>query len=399
MTVRVTKPEFNLREKLTELDKPTGLKGSELMRSETTQEARDLVSAGRKNLIINGAMQIAQRATSVSAQSFSTPVTPVCDRWQFRSSNLDQANFDVSQQTDAPKGVCTKSIKVDVNAAETTLGANEQFWIAQTIEAQNCSDLGFGDLGASDLTISFYVKSNVVGTYSMYLYSQDPNRSISRTYTIDTAGFWERKVIHIPGDTDGNAINHDNGIGIKIYWHLLAGSDYQSSSATHWQTHNGNATAYGHEVNIASSTSNYWQLTGVQVERGSNATEFENRNFAEEFELSRRYFQQIKPGSAYMTFGVGFTYGTQSDGNSILQLTLPTPMRSNPSFSYLGTLSQYYEPHNATQQSITSMNLVQYDTDNKQFDILIVGTTSTQKLMWIATLNNTATGFLFDAEL
>ena len=399
MTVRVTKPEFNLREKLTELDKPTGLKGSELMRSETTQEARDLVSAGRKNLIINGAMQIAQRATSVSAQSFSTPVTPVCDRWQFRSSNLDQANFDVSQQTDAPKGVCTKSIKVDVNAAETTLGANEQFWIAQTIEAQNCSDLGFGDLGASDLTISFYVKSNVVGTYSMYLYSQDPNRSISRTYTIDTAGFWERKVIHIPGDTDGNAINHDNGIGIKIYWHLLAGSDYQSSSATHWQTHNGNATAYGHEVNIASSTSNYWQLTGVQVERGSNATEFENRNFAEEFELCRRYFQQIKPGSAYMTFGVGFTYGTQSDGNSILQLTLPTPMRSNPSFSYLGTLSQYYEPHNATQQSITSMNLVQYDTDNKQFDILIVGTTSTQKLMWIATLNNTATGFLFDAEL
>ena len=100
-----------------------------------------------------------------------------------------------------------------------------------------------------------------------------------------------------------------------------------------------------------------------------------------------------------MTFGVGFTYGPQSDGNSILNIKLPTPMRNIPSFSYLGNLNQYYEPHNATQQSITSMNLVQYDTDYKQFDILIVGTTVTQKLMWIATLNNTATGLRFDAEL
>ena len=332
MTVRITKPEFNLREKISELDKPTGLKGNELMRSDTSQDARDLISAGRKNLIINGSMAVAQRATSVSAQSFSTPVTPVCDRWQFRSSNLDQANFDVSQQTDAPKGVCTKSIKVDVNAAETALDANEQFWIAQTIEAQNCSDLGFGDSGASNLTISFYVKSNVTGTYSMYLYSQDPNRSISRTYTIDTAGYWERKVINIPGDTGGSSINHDNGIGIKIYWHLLAGSDYQSSNATNWQTHNGNATAYGHEVNIASSTSNYWQLTGVQVERGSNATEFENRSFGEEMVLCHRYYQQIEGYSDLIMFGSGRANGV---GNAQVAVPLTVPLRASPTIPSL----------------------------------------------------------------
>ena len=332
MVVRVTKPEFNLREKLTELDKPTGLKGLELMRSDTVQDARDLVSAGRKNLIINGSMAVAQRATSISAQSFSTPVTPVCDRWQFRSVGLDQANFDVSQQTDAPRGVCTKSIKVDVNAAETALSAGEQFWIAQTIEAQNCSDLGFGHSGASDLTISFYVKSNVAGTYSMYLYSQDPNRSISRTYTIDTSGQWERKIIHIPGDTEGSKILHDNGIGIKIYWHLLAGSDYQSSNATNWQTHNGNATAYGHEVNIASSTSNYWQLTGVQVERGSNATEFENRSFGEEMVLCHRYYQQIEGYSDLIMFGSG-----RANGANEAQVAVPltVPLRASPSIPSL----------------------------------------------------------------
>ena len=109
MTVRISKPEFNLREKLSELDRPTGFKGLELMRSDTAQDARDLISADRRNLIINGSMAVAQRGTSVSAQSFSSPVTPVCDRWQLRSGYLDQANFNVSQQTDAPKGVCTKS--------------------------------------------------------------------------------------------------------------------------------------------------------------------------------------------------------------------------------------------------------------------------------------------------
>ena len=332
MTVRVSKPEFNLREKLSELDKPTGLKGLELMRSDTSQNARDLIGAGRRNLIINGSMAVAQRATSLSAQSYSSPLYPTCDRWQFRSSNLDQANFNVSQQNDAPNGVCTKSIKVDVNAAETVLGAGEQFWIAQTIEAQNCSDLGFGDSGASDLTISFYVKSNVLGTYSMYLYTQDPNRSISRTYTIDTVGNWERKIIHVPGDTGGSAINHDNGIGIKVYWHLLAGSDYQSSSATNWQTHNGNATAYGHEVNIASSTSNYWQLTGVQVERGSNATEFENRSFGEEMVLCHRYYQQIEGYSDLIMFGSGRANGVN---NAQVAVPLTVPLRASPTIPSL----------------------------------------------------------------
>jgi len=293
MTVRITKPEFNLREKITELDKPSGIKGNDLLKSETTQDARDLISAGRRNLIINGSMAVAQRTTSISAQSFSSPFYPVCDRWQLRSGGLDQANFDVSQQNDAPRGVCTKSIKVDVNAAESALSSGEYLWMAQTIEAQNCSDLGFGDLNASDLTISFYVKSNVIGKYTVYLYTQDPNRYITRTYTIDTSGQWERKILHIPGDTDGNAIVHDNGIGLKIYWYLVAGSDYTSADSRAWASHSSSGTAYGHEVFFAGSTSNYWQLTGVQVERGSNATEFENRSMGEELILCKRYYQSV----------------------------------------------------------------------------------------------------------
>ena len=343
MTVRVSKPEFNLREKLTELDKPTGLKGTELMRSETSQEARDLISAGRRNLIINGSMAVAQRATSVSNQNMTTQASPVCDRWRLRSINLDQATFDISQVTDAPKGVCTKSIKIDVNTAETALAADEIFWIAQTIEAQNCSDLGFGDSGASDLTISFYVKSNVVGKYAVYLYTQDPNRYISRTYTIDTSGVWERKIIHIPGDTAGNAINHDNGIGIKIYWWQIAGSDYTSYDSTQWTDYGNSGIAYGHDVNMGSSTSNYWQLTGVQVERGSNATEFENRSFGEELALCQRYFVRMNGSTGGLSTNDGAiaTLANWTDTAAYGPVFMPVEMRTPPA---LGSYSQlkYY---------------------------------------------------------
>ena len=206
------------------------------------------------------------------------------------------------------------------------MAADEIFWIAQTIEAQNCSDLGFGDIGASDLTISFYVKSNVVGKYTVYLYTQDPNRYITRTYTIDNAGYWERKIIHVPGDTGGNAINHDNGIGLKIYWYLLAGSDYTSADSRAWASHSSNGTAYGHEVNIATSTSNYWQLTGVQVERGSNATEFENRSFGEELALCQRYCVVYGANEA-RHLGCASAYNAT---NVNLSLHLPVPMRTKP---------------------------------------------------------------------
>jgi len=405
MTVRITKPEFNLREKISELDKPTGLKGSELMRSDTAQDARDLISAGRKNLIINGSMAVAQRGTSVSATSFTTAGYPVCDRWQFRAINTDHADFDISQVTDAPKGVCTKSLKIDVNTAETDgVNADEIFWVAQTIEAQNCSDLGFGDSGASDLTISFYVKSNVTGRYAIYLYSQDPNRYITRTYTIDSSGEWEKKVIHVPGDTAGNAINHDNGIGIKIYWWQFAGSDYKSSDSRTWQNYSNSGIAYGHDVNMGSSTSNYWQLTGVQVERGSNATEFENRSFGEELALCQRYFFRMKPASNYTSYGMG---GAYSSTQAVAFMYFPVPMRISPDFSYSGALSTFYDKVGGFNGAGDFTNITKTQTMGTELtgiphlEVLVTvnsGGTAGNPFI-LATENTTNTHFDFDAEL
>ena len=354
MVVRVAKPAFNLRDKISELDKPVGIKGSELMKSDTVQDARDIVSAGRKNMIINGSMAVAQRGTSASAQSFTTAGYPVCDRWQFRAIGTDQASFVISQETDAPDSVCTKSLKVDVNAAETAVAADEIFWTAQTIEAQNCSDLGFGSKSASDITISFWVKTNVTGRYALYLYSQDPNRYISKTYNVNVSGTWEKKIITIPGDHAGGAINHDNGIGIKIYWILMAGSDYTSvNSSLGWAGYSDDGISYNHDVNIASSTSNYWQLTGVQVERGKNGTDFEQRSFGEELALCQRYFYRVASGAS-QTLGLGVNYTASTMHGAI---NFPVTMRATPTLSAASGTNYYEFIRNGAADWFNSLSL------------------------------------------
>ena len=400
MVVRVEKPAFNLRDKLSELDKPVGLKGSELMKSDTVQDARDIVSAGRKNMIINGSMAVAQRGTSASAQSFTTAGYPVCDRWQFRAIGTDQASFVISQETDAPDSICTKSLKVDVNAAETAVAADEIFWTAQTIEAQNCSDLGFGSKSASDITISFWVKTNVTGRYALYLYSQDPNRYISRTYNVNVSGTWERKIITIPGDHAGSAINHDNGIGIKIYWILMAGSDYTSvNSSLGWAGYNDDGIAYNHDVNIASSTSNYWQLTGVQVERGKNGTDFEQRSFGEELQLCRRYYQVLvdQAGtSSQKSFGIACAYSSTSM-HSVHPL-IP-PMRTTPTIDYT-TGSDYYKAFaNNTSDFYDSMALVGNSHPHAADLMVSSGLSVTQGNAVLLRTQNAASKIAFQAEL
>ena len=119
MTVRITKPEFNLREKLSELDKPTGIKGTELMRSDTAQEARNVIGAGRKNKVINGAMEIAQRGTSFSSIGGATEKYTL-DRFKLQTNDLDQAVSTVSQDSSAPDGF-SKSLKIQCTTVETSV--------------------------------------------------------------------------------------------------------------------------------------------------------------------------------------------------------------------------------------------------------------------------------------
>ena len=291
MTVRVNKQPFNLREKLSELERPIGLKGSELMKSETVQEARDLVSAGRKNLIINGDMRIAQRSTSDAGMGSGFTFNTI-DRWMMRNNGGTTARYTNSRSNDAPSaGGFKHSYRLEVTTAKGTLTSNHYQGVAQRIEGQNLQHLCFGTAEAKSTTLSFWVKSSTTGQYSCHISNWNNSRNISRPYTINQANTWEKKTITIPGDTT-TAIPNDTGIGFEIGWCLATTSFYNDGtdgSVWHATSDSGKRHS-GQVVEFGGTIGDTWYLSGVQFEVSENATDFEHRSYGEEFALCNRYY-------------------------------------------------------------------------------------------------------------
>jgi hypothetical protein len=181
------------------------------------------------------------------------------------------------------------------------------------------------------MTLSFWVKSNKTGTYSTMYYAPDGTRLLPKSYTIDTANTWEKKTITIEGDTSGT-INNDNGNGLALYWFFGVGSDRQGGSSGSWGAYATANEAPDQTVNLADSTSNYLNITGVQLEVGENATPFEHRMYSQELDMCQRYYQVLDAGvNAYSPTGIiGFPFNTA--------------MRATPTltFSYSGTANRVY---------------------------------------------------------
>ena len=278
MTVNVSKPAFNLRDKLSELDKPVGLKGTELMRSETVQDARDLISAGRRNKIINGAMMFSQRATSAADVNAGYHTV---DRMRISKNSLGTAEITHEQSTDSPNGFA-KSLKTTVTTAEGSVGTADAYRpLHYRIEGQDVQDLAYGTSDAKSLTLSFHVKSSVTGTYSLSFRNiAGTTRIRSTTYTINNANTWEKKIITIEGDTS-TAIINDNATRFEIYWCGGSGTDFTSSSdgASGWANYASATLHYGQTVQLQNTLNATFLLTGIQLEIGENATEFEHRSY------------------------------------------------------------------------------------------------------------------------
>ena len=329
MTVRVNKSSFNIREKLSELGRKFGLKGSELAAAETAQEARDLVSAGRKNMIINGAMQVSQRVAYPSTQptvSYSNYYT--VDRWRMNVSDANFGTWTFSQSNTVPAGKgFAYSWKWDCQVADTSL-ASDHYGIAEyRIEAQDLQHLGYGTSSAKPITLSFWVKTNKTGTYVFSIYANDGVRYVSKTYTVNEANAWEYKTITIEGDTVGT-INNDNGDGFRLWWWLGSGTGYAGGTMQpgvwrSWSSESSGA-APGLSVNMADSTSNEWFITGVQLEVGRNATEFEHRSYGEELALCQRYYQK-------KLIGYGRVAHFRTDAILVFAADLPVELRDSAS--------------------------------------------------------------------
>jgi hypothetical protein len=240
-----------------------------------------------RNIIINGAMQIAQRGASATGKTSAGYYT--VDRFQTDIGSAGTWTF--AQSSTAPDGFAN-SLKVDCTATQTSLSGDKYFIVQQKIEGQNLQQLKFGTSNALPITLSFYVKSNKTGTYHLNFYNTDNARQNGKTYTIDAANTWEQKTISLDGDT-AQGFTNDNNESFMLEWWLVAGTTYTSGSVpTAWQAHTNADRAAGQSVNLADSTSNEWLITGVQLEVGNTATPFEHRSFAEQLRLCQRYFSK-----------------------------------------------------------------------------------------------------------
>ena len=278
--------------------------------------------AGRRNLIINGAMRVAQRGTSSASGGYHT-----VDRWRNAMSTGEFA-FTQAQVTDVPSGQgYSNSFKFTVTTPETSLDGSDYVAMYHAVEAQDLQTLCYGTSSAKTTTLSFWVKSSITGTYAISIYGHDATRHIVPTYTISSANTWEKKIIQIPGDTSGT-INNDNGTGWQFYWLLGSGSTYTSGSGANsaWAAYSNGNFAKGHTTDWAETNGATFFLTGVQLEVGDSASDFEHRSFAEELQLCQRYCQLIKTNDGILNYN---GHVNASAGSYIL-VPLIVPMRTAP---------------------------------------------------------------------
>ena len=346
-----------------------------------------------RNLIINGAMQVAQRNTSVASITSSGYRT--VDRFTFNPSSM--GTWTMSQESDGPTGSgFAKSTKILCTTADASPAASDEVWIGQRFEGQNLQHIKKGTASAEQLTASFWVKSNVTGTYIVELVDQDAAyRTVSKSYTINTSGVWEYKTLTFPADTTG-VLDNDNGLSMYIQWWLGAGSTYTSGTlGTTWTTLTSANRAVG-QVNLASATNNYWQITGVQLEVGDTATPFEFLSAETELIKCQRYYEKsyldnIAPG----TVSDGYVFngmGTHSGQKCMYGTKWIVRKRTNP------TWTVYDRAGNSGK--ITILDSGGTGTDNQT---LALASSDYNGWNYLGSSNGTYSGFKFnwvaDAEL
>jgi hypothetical protein len=295
---------------------------------------------GFRNRIINGDMRIDQRnAGAAVTTSASYPV----DR--FSVVNTTDGAFSAQQDSSAPAGFIN-SVKITTTTADGTLTTTQNLNFNQRIEGTNVADLGFGSANAKTVTLSFWVRSSLTGTFGGALRNDGANRSYPFTYSISVADTWEQKSVTIAGDTTGTWLT-TTGIGLIVFFGLGAGPD-RSGTAGAWAASDLRSATGA--VSVIGTLNATWYITGAQLEVGSVATPFERRPYGTELSLCQRYYWKITGGTA-VPFGSGFNSSTTQ--NQIVTF-FPVEMRTAPSaLEQSGTASHYRIRHAATDTTVS----------------------------------------------
>jgi len=276
---------------------------------------------GNRNVIINGAMQVAQRSTSASGIGATGGFFAI-DRWAYSTSN-SAGRVTISQDSDAPEGF-GYSQKIACTTADTSIAAGEYVILPQYIEGQNVQQFKKGTSAAEQITVSFYVKGNAAATYTVEL--EDPGNGRYNSQEFSVTSSWTRVTKTFVADTTGTVTN-DNGNRFRLNFWLHAGSSYTGGDHTDnvWHT-TANKRVGDNATSIYDSTSRTFYITGVQMEVGDTATDFEHRTFADELQRCYRYFQgRFK--TAY--------YEEGASTSRYLSWVLPVPMRATPAATRL----------------------------------------------------------------
>jgi hypothetical protein len=283
-----------------------------------------------RNLLINGDMQIAQRSSSVA--SITTNNYYTADRFGTNVTTL--GTWTQSVENDAPTGSgFRKSLKMLCTTADASPAAGDLLRINQVIEGQNLQHIKKGTASAEQLTVSFWVKANVTGTYIVEFLDNDNTRQVSKSYTVNTSGTWEYKTLTFPADATG-AFDNDNAASLYLQFWLGAGTTWTSGTlnSSSWASSTDANRAVG-QVNLAAATNNYWQVTGVQLEVGDTATPFEFLSVQQELLMCQRYTWIIRDAN---NINNGFfdclAGGTvDSTANARFAVQHPVQMRTAPS--------------------------------------------------------------------
>jgi len=344
-----------------------------------------------RNIIINGDMSIAQRATSTASITSSGYHT--LDRWQTGIGSM--GTWTQSQSTDVPTGQgFAKSLKMDCTTANASPSAGNSLVLATNFEGQNLQYLKKGTSSAESTTLSFWVKSNKTGTYITELMDNDnSNRHINKSYTISSADTWEKKTITFAGDTTG-ALGNDNGNSFTINFWLAGGSNYTSGTLqTSWGSLVQANRAVG-QVNLADSTSNEWYMTGLQLEAGTSASDFEFLPVDVNLQRCQRYYYLVASGSGV---NINFvSYNTAS--NTTSRVFLPTTMRANPTLDITTGTNYYIAYRGGGSDEINAFTL---DTSRPNYMYFYDSSTSSGTIGYSGQLNtnNSSSYIAADAEL
>ena len=286
---------------------------------------------GFKNRLINSAMMIDQRNSGASVSIATTSDVYTLDRWAAAGQSADGV-FTVQQDTTVPTGY-KNSMKITVTTADSSIGASQYYLMQQNIEGLNLPDLNWGTANAQTVTLSFWVRSSVTGTFGGSLRGSftTSTRSYPFSYTINSANTFEYKTITILGDTSGTWAT-DNSAGIRLTFSMGDGSSRLGTSGT-WAT--ANYTGVTGQTNLIATNSATFYITGVQLEKGSTATSFDYRPYGTELQLCQRYYQRQFP---LRGGGAGNSGGT---GVSRAKCPFITTMRASPTATVVGSIGTY----------------------------------------------------------